>query len=104
MQGFAPVTTGSAATEASTAPVVVEYSGDHAEDARTVAAAFPGATVKKTSGLGGTVRVTLGPDAPEVVEVPNRLGTDPLPKQSISATPAPTESIQTRKADIDICR
>ena len=103
VQGFAPVTTGSAATEASTAPVVVEYSGDHAEDARTVAAAFPGATVKKTSGLGGTVRVTLGPDAPKVVEVPNRLGTDPLPKQSISATPAPTESIQTRKADTDIC-
>ena len=103
VQGFTPVTTGSAATEASTAPVVVEYSGDHAEDARTVAAAFPGAKVKKTSGLGGTVRVTLGPDAPKVVEVPNRLGTDPLPKQSISATPAPTESIQTRKADTDIC-
>lgn len=103
VQGFTPVTTGSAATTGSTSPALVEYSGDHEEDARTVAAAFPGARVEKTSGLGGRVRVTLGPDAPKVVEVPNRLGSDPLPKQSIAATPAPTESIQTRKADTDIC-
>ena len=103
VQGFAPVTVDSADARASTPPVVVEYSGDHAEDARTLAAAFPGATVKKTSGLGGTVRVTLGPDAPRVVEVPNRLGSDPLPEQRISAIPAPTESIPTRKADTDIC-
>ena len=97
------MTTDSADARASTPPAVVEYSGDHAEDARTVAAAFPGATVKKTSGLGGTVRVTLGPDAPRVVEAPNRLGSDPLPEQRISAIPAPTESIPTRKADTDIC-
>ena len=53
--------------------------------------------------LADAVRVTLGPDAPKVVELPNRLGSDPLPRQSIAATPTPTESIQTRKADTDIC-
>ncbi|HYN68141.1 MAG TPA: LCP family protein [Ornithinibacter sp.] len=103
VQGFTPVTTGSATATASTSPALVEYSGDHEEDARTVAAAFPGAQVEKTAGLGGTVRVTLGPGAPDVVEVPNRLGSDPLPEQPVTATPNPTESIQTRKADTDIC-
>ncbi len=101
VQGFTGVTTGTTAT--TTAPVVVEYSGQHAEDARTVAAAFPGAVVEKTSGLGATVRVTLGRGAPEVVELPNRLGSAPLPSPSISSEPNPTESIQTRDADTDIC-
>jgi LCP family protein required for cell wall assembly len=101
VQGFGRVTTGTAAT--TTRPVVVEYSGTHADDARTVAAAFPGAVVEKTSGLGATVQVTLGRGAPEVVEVPNRLGSKPLPSPSISSDPNPTESIQTRKADTDIC-
>ena len=87
VQGFTGVTTGTAAT--TTEPVVVEYSGQHAEDARTVAAAFPGAVVEKTSGLGATVRVTLGRGAPEVVEVPNRLGSAPLPSPSISSQPEP---------------
>jgi LCP family protein required for cell wall assembly len=101
VQGFAGVSTGTAAT--TTTPVVVEYSGQHAEDARTLGAAFPGAVVRKATGLGATVRVTLGRGAPAVVEVPNRLGTDPLPVQSISSQPNPTESIQVRKADTDIC-
>ena len=101
VQGFTGVTTGTTAT--TTEPVVVEYSGQHAEDARTVAAAFPGAVVEKTSGLGATVRVTLGRGAPEVVELPNRLGSAPLPSPSISSQPNPTESIQTRDADTDIC-
>ena len=58
VQGFAGVTTANGPT--SQTPVVVEYSGDNAEAARTVAAAFPGATVEEGSGLGSTVRVTLG--------------------------------------------
>jgi len=101
VQGFTGVTTGTAAT--TTKPVVVEYSGQHEEDARTVAAAFPGAVVEKTSGLGAGVQVTLGRGAPEVVEVPNRLGSDPLPSPSISSQPEPTDSIPTRNADTDIC-
>ena len=101
VQGFAGVTTGTAAT--TTKPVVVEYSGSHAEDARTVAAAFPGAVVQKTSGLGARVRVTLGRGAPDVVEVPNRLGSAPLPSPSISFAPDAGDTIQTRKADTDIC-
>ncbi len=68
-----------------------------------MAAAFPGAKVEKASGLGSTVRVTLGADAPTVVELPNRLGDDPLPEPTIEATPSPTESIPTRKATTDIC-
>ena len=101
VQGFAGVTTGTAAT--TTRPVVVEYSGSHAEDARTLAAAFPGAVVEKTSGLGARVRVTLGRGAPDVVEVPNRLGSTPLPAPSISSEPNDGDAIQTRKADTDIC-
>ena len=101
VQGFAQVSTGTAAT--TTERALVEYSGQHAEDARTLAAAFPGAVVRKATGLGATVRVTLGRGAPAVVEVPNRLGTAPLPEQAISSEPNPTESIQVRKADTDIC-
>ena len=51
-QGFARVSTGTAAT--TTEPVLVEYSGKHAEDARTLAAAFPGAVVRRADGLGTT--------------------------------------------------
>ncbi|MFL6166232.1 MAG: LCP family protein [Ornithinibacter sp.] len=101
VQGFPGVSTGTAAT--TTEPVLVEYSGQHAEDARTVAAAFPGAVVRTAGDLGTTVRVTLGRGAPAVVEVPNRLGTSPLPAPTISSDPNPTESIQVRKADTDIC-
>ncbi len=101
VQGFVGVTT----SDGTTGPegALVEYSGDRAEEARTVAAAFPGATVQRASGLGSTVRVTLGADAPAVVELPNRLGSDPLPEPTIEPTPSPTESIPTRTATTDIC-
>jgi LCP family protein required for cell wall assembly len=101
VQGFTGVTTSTGAT--TTAPVVVEYSGSHEEDARTVAAAFPDAVVEKTPDLGRTVRVTLGRGAPSVVELPNRLGSTPLPSPSVTSQPNPTESIQTRPASSDIC-
>jgi LCP family protein required for cell wall assembly len=101
VQGFA----GLATTNAPAGPkgVLVEYSGDRAEHARTVAAAFPGARTARVAGLGPSVRVTLGSGAEDVVEVPNRLGTRPLPTPSITATPTPSESIQTRTATTDIC-
>ncbi|WP_377644012.1 LCP family protein [Oryzobacter terrae] len=101
VQGFVGVTT-SDGTPGPTG-ALVEYSGDRAEEARTVAAAFPGATVEKVSGLGSTVRVTLGEGAPTVAELPNRLGDEPLPTPSVEATPSPGESIPTRTATTDIC-
>lgn len=82
----------------------VEYSGDRAEAARTVAAAFPGATVKESErDLGREIRVTLGTGSPDVVEVPNRLGTEPLPTPTLKSTPSSSASIQARKASDDIC-
>lgn len=101
VQGFQGVTTANEPTGPKGA--VVEYSGEYAEAARTVASAFPGARAKKVSGLGATVRVVLGTGAPDVVELPNRLGTDPLPEAVIRSTPTPTETIQTRTATGDIC-
>jgi len=82
-----------------------------------VAAAFPGAVMRQASSLGNTVVVTLGVGAPDVVEVPNRLGTQPLPTPSISSSPtsssspstsgttspSPSPSISTRSADENIC-
>ena len=68
---------------------VVEYSGGHAEDARTVAAAFPGAVVEKTAGPGCDRAGHPRAGAPEVVEVPNRLGSAPLPSPSVSSARRP---------------
>ncbi|MEO7268626.1 MAG: LCP family protein [Knoellia sp.] len=82
----------------------IEFSGDREEAARTVAAAFPGATVKMSEvDLGQRIRVTLGVGAPGVVAVPNRLGTEPLPTPTLSSTPTSSGAIQTRKADADLC-
>ena len=100
VQGFTGITTGSTADRPS--GVRVEYAPAQAEAARTVAAAFPGSTLAEDATLGSVVRVTVGAGAPAVVEVPNRLGTDPIPTPSVSA-PAPTSSIEARTADQDIC-
>ncbi|MBM6401588.1 LCP family protein [Phycicoccus sp. MQZ13P-5] len=100
VQGFARVTT-SNTTERPTG-VTVAYAPGREEAARTVAAAFPDAKLSEDAALDATVRVTLGAGAPAVVEVPNRLGTDPIPKPSVSA-PAPSTSIEARTADQDIC-
>lgn len=102
VQGFANPTSINA--DVVTAGVTVEYSGDREPSARTVAAAFPGATIKKsTTDLGEQIKVTLGAGAPDVIAVPNRLGTEPLPKPTLSSTPSTSATIETRKADADIC-
>ncbi|MBK8731082.1 MAG: LCP family protein [Tetrasphaera sp.] len=115
VQGFRQVTRGDA--PAQTTGVLVEYSPMQEDAARTVAAAFPGAVMRQASSLGNTVVVTLGVGAPDVVEVPNRLGTQPLPTPSISSSPtsssspstsgttspSPSPSISTRSADENIC-
>jgi len=101
VQGFKNPTSVNGVTAA--AGATVEFSGDHEDAAGTVAAAFPGATIKRSAtDLGPQIRVTLGAGAPDVVAVPNRLGTEPLPTPSLSSTPS-SGSIETRKADADIC-
>jgi LCP family protein required for cell wall assembly len=85
--------------------VVVRHGRGMEEAARTVAAAFPESQTREDSLLGSTIEVSLGMGAANVVEVPNRLGSTPLPTATITATPAPTptESITARAANQDIC-
>src|SRR5450759_4272713 len=66
--------------------VTVGYSSQYFQEARTVAAAFPGATLVKDESAGNVVLVTLGAGSPYVVQVPNRVGTTPLPTHT-AATP-----------------
>lgn len=100
VQGFDPVTTES--TDERPDGVVVAHGPGDEEAARTVAAAFPGSTVEADAALAGAVRVTVGAGAAAVVEVPNRLGSQPLPSASVTA-PEPSASIEARTADEDIC-
>jgi LCP family protein required for cell wall assembly len=85
--------------------VVVRYGPGHKDAARTVAAVYPGAQLREDDSLGATIELSMGVGAPKAVEIPNRLGTQPLPKPTVSATPStgPTETIKARTADQDIC-
>ena len=89
------------------AGVAVAYSGVNLEEARTVAAAFPGAVLVKDAAAGAFIRVTLGPGSPNVVAVPNRLGSTPLPTHTLTAvnnaTPTPSVTIKSRSANSNIC-
>ncbi|WP_299036099.1 LCP family protein [uncultured Pseudokineococcus sp.] len=78
--------------------VRVSYPTGAEDAAETVAAAFPGANVVEDPSLQGVVVVTLGTGAPDVVEVPNRLGAEPLPDRS-----EPSAAIEARSASEDIC-
>ena len=75
------------------------------DSARTVAAVFPGAKIKADATLGTTLEVSMGVDSPDAVEIPNREGTEPLPKSSVTATsnPTDTQTIAARTANQDIC-
>lgn len=81
--------------------VVVRYGPGRSEAARTVAAAFPGAVLKSDKTLGKVIAVDLGVGAANPVAVPNRLGSQPLPPMSVTATDP--DEIQTRNAAADIC-
>lgn len=84
--------------------VTVAHSSVNLQKARTVAAAFPGAVLVKDGTAGDAIEVTLGAGSPNVVEVPNRLGTTPLPKRPPISAPTPsTAPIKARSADTDIC-
>lgn len=105
LQGFTikGFTTGS-----STRPgVTVAYSAANHAKALTVAAAFPGAVLVRDETAGDVIRVSLGKGSPNVVVVPNRVGTTPLPTHTLTAVVAPkpssTVTIQARTADSNIC-
>jgi len=89
------------------AGATVTYSAANHEKALTVAAAFPGAVLVEDSAAGDVIRVSLGTGSPNVLAVPNRIGTTPLPTHTLSATAAPTPSstvtIKARTADTNIC-
>jgi hypothetical protein len=83
--------------------VTVAYSSQFFQEARTVAAAFPGATLLKDPSAGNIIQVTLGAGSPYVVQVPNRVGTTPLPTRTPTAKPSPSVTIAARTADSNIC-
>jgi LCP family protein required for cell wall assembly len=87
--------------------VSIAYSAANLEQAKTVAAAFPGAVLAQDDTAGSIIRVSLGAGSPNVVAVPNRLGTTPLPKHTLTATATATPSasltITARTADSNIC-
>jgi LCP family protein required for cell wall assembly len=89
------------------AGAIVSYSAGNHDKALTVAAAFPGAVLEQDDTAGSVIRVSLGTGSPNVVAVPNRLGSAPLPTHTLSATAAPTPSstvtIKARTADTNIC-
>lgn len=89
----------------STDGVVVRYGPGQKEAARTVAAVYPGAQLREDDSLSTTIELSMGVGSPKAVEIPNRLGTQPLPKPTVSATPStgPSETIKARTADQDIC-
>ena len=105
LQGFK--ISGMATESSGKAGVTVAYSAANHEKALTVAAAFPGAVLVEDDTAGDVIRVSLGTGSPNVVEVPNRLGTIPVPTHTLSATQAPTPSstvtIKARTADTNIC-
>ena len=101
IQGFRISTPSTATTR--TEGVIVAYSSQRAQSARTVAAAFPGATLVRDEGAGASVRVTLGAGSPYVVLVPNRIGTTPLPERA-TAEPTTTVTIKARTADANPCK
>lgn len=96
VSGYGPATNG----------VVVRYGNGNEEAARTVAAVFPGAQIREDQLLGSTIELSMGKGAASPVEIENRLGTEPLPTPSVTATtskPTPTETIEARIANQDIC-
>ena len=85
----------------------VAYSSGNREQALTVAAAFPGSVIVLDPAAGNAIRVTIGPGSANVVAVPNRLGSTPLPTHTLtaiaSATPSPSATIKSRTANSNIC-
>ncbi len=88
-------------TSTQTSGVVIRYAPGQREAARTVAAAFPKAVLKSDSGAGDVIAVHIGVGGANPIEVPNRLGTEPLPPMPLTAGPG--DGLDTRTAGQDIC-
>lgn len=102
VQGFAKVTTSMSSERPD--GVVVEYGSGQQDAARTVAAAFEGATLRESTTATSRVRVVIGAGAPAVRQIPNRTGSLPVPTPTVRApAPKPTPTITARTADQDIC-
>jgi LCP family protein required for cell wall assembly len=87
---------------------LIRHSAENAEAARTVQAAFPGSQLVEDATAVGSIVVQMGPGAINPVEVPNRLGFEPLPPMPASAealgtSGTATSGISVRTADEDIC-
>jgi LCP family protein required for cell wall assembly len=84
---------------------VIRHGKGMEESARTVAAAFPGSKIRSDDQLGSTIEVSVGQGSKNVVEVPNRIGSTPIPSPTVTATapPSSTATIKARTADQDIC-
>jgi LCP family protein required for cell wall assembly len=86
-QGFAVGEVGNASATVST--TVVRHGPDVAEQARTVAAAVPGAVPQPDDALAGKVQLVLGPGFSEVVPVEMP---DPAAADASASAPAPAPS------------
>jgi LCP family protein required for cell wall assembly len=104
VQGF-KVTSYVTGTGKTSNGVIVRYGPGMEDAARTVAAVYPGAQLREDELLGSTIELSMGLGSPKAVEIPNRLGSKPLPKESVTATkpPASTVTIKARTANQDIC-
>ena len=87
-----------------TTGVTIGYASPYLQAARTVTAAFPGATLVKDESAGPMIQVILGTGSPYVAQVPNRVGSTPLPaRTTLGATPTWTVTINACTADTSIC-
>lgn len=108
VQGFVAMP-GADVTDGTVSGTVIRHAPDLAEAARTVQAAFPGSVLVEDETTGASIIVQMGPGAHNPVEVPNRLGLEPLPMMTVSAEhlgsggSTSTATIPVRTADQDIC-
>ncbi len=90
--GFNVVSVGNADRLYTTTTVLHDPAYD--ESGRTLGAAVPGSDVIEDISLGSTLTVVVGSDSPTVV---------PVEVTGSTSSPAPTESLETRSADQNIC-
>lgn len=103
-QGFSMAAPGTGQVEGAPDAARVRYPEGLAEEAATVAAAFPGAEIEVDyEATGDTVTVELGANAPPVVKVPTAGDDVRLPSSTPSGSPSadPSASITGQFADED---
>ncbi len=91
-KGFTVVGVGNADRSYSTTTVLHDPAYD--ESGRTLGASLPGSVVQEDVTLGSTLTVVVGTDSPSVV---------PVEVSGSTSSPEPTETLETRSADQNIC-